>query len=194
MRILSESCGCSCRDSTGPNDFPHLYSSGTLKRGIQLQIASFNSAYSEDSENLQTDDKTKHYAAPRNIWKIYSLCSASQLHFYLVKNPNLSTHYLTPQTQSATEVHIRGYRKPLSKTSVSTFFFSTESNADLCGKAFCMEKCAGLRVQWAMNKPSSKLWEQHIEHLVTITLDSCLQSLTGWNGKKTQKFNKQLKK
>jgi len=33
MRILSESFGCSCKDSTGPNDFPHLYSSGTLKRG-----------------------------------------------------------------------------------------------------------------------------------------------------------------
>lgn len=38
MRILSESCGCSCRDSTGPNDFPHLYSSGTLKRGITRHV------------------------------------------------------------------------------------------------------------------------------------------------------------
>lgn len=123
MRILSESFGCSCRDSTGPNDFPHLYSSGTLKRGIRRHVNKitnlqrFYSAYIKDTENVQINDKTELYAAPENIWKIYSLCSATQLHFYLVKNPNLSTQYLTPQTQSATEVHIRGY----SKTSLLNF-------------------------------------------------------------------------
>lgn len=98
---------------------------------IRLQTARFYSAYVKDTESLQINDKTKRYAAPENIWKIYSLCSAAQLHFYLVKNPNLSTHYLTPQTQSATEEHIRGYNK----TSLQNFtqhFYSQENQMQAC--------------------------------------------------------------
>lgn len=101
------------------------------------------------------------------------------------KNPNLSTLLNSPNTERYWSTHQR-LQKTFTAKLHSALLLSADSNAGLCGKAFHMEKCAGLRVQWVKNKPSCKLWEQCIEHLVTITFDSCLQSLTGWNGKKTQ--------
>ncbi len=143
---------------------------------MALQIASF---YSEDWGN------------PTDRWQNQALCCSKEHWEDLFSLLCRSTAFLfgeKPKTEYTllNSLNTERYwsRENLyCKTSLRNFFLNRIKRR-LVWKGISHEKCAGLRVQWAMNKPHSKLWEQCIEHLVTITLDSCLQSLTGWTERK----------
>lgn len=136
MRILSESFGCSCRDSTGPNDFPHLYSSGTLKRGIRrhankITPQDFIQSTSKIQKTYRYMTKPRAMLDQKTFGRFILFLVPLNCTSIWYKNPNLSTHYLTPQTQSATEVHIRGYRKP-SLQNFTQHFYSQQIQMQAC--------------------------------------------------------------